>query len=58
MNNLIDRQTEMVLKLENDMHAVQKANVDKMNTLELTNTVREINDQDKIEQLKSLGYLQ
>jgi arylsulfatase A-like enzyme len=57
-NNLIARQTKMVLKFENDIHAVQKANVDKMNTLGLTNTVREIDDQDQIEQLKALGYLQ
>ena len=41
LNNLIARQTEMVLKLENKMHAVQKANLGKMNTLGLTNTVRD-----------------
>jgi arylsulfatase A-like enzyme len=58
MNNLIARQTEIALKLENEMHSVQKINVGKRNTLGLTNTVREIDDQDKIEQLKALGYLQ
>jgi hypothetical protein len=58
MNNLIARQTETALKLEKELHAVQKANVGKMNMLGLKNTVREIDDQDKIEQLKALGYLQ
>jgi arylsulfatase A-like enzyme len=58
MNNLIARQTETVLKLEKELQAVQKENVGKRNTLGLTNTAREIDDQEKIEQLKALGYLQ